>query len=361
MSSLRIMHIEMGRNMYGGALQVLYLMKGLKEQGYDNVLACTKASAIAKEASELGKVYELPVLGEVDPRHLLWFLKLIRKERPHIVHVHSRRGADLWGGLAARLTNTKAIITRRVDNPEIPILARTKYSLFEKVVTISEGIKRILLSEGVPLEKIVCIHSAVDLEKYSGPCNRSWFCEEFSIAPGHKAVGMIAQFIPRKGHQYLVEAIPSILEKCPETRFLFFGKGPLEQKIKALCKANGIEQYVVFAGFRKDLARILPCLELIIHPATLEGLGVSLLQAAASGVPIVGANAGGIPEVVEHEVNGLLFEPGDVEGMTSSVVDLLQNSAKRRLYARNGRQIIAEKFSLQMMVEQYIWLYKSLL
>ena len=361
MSCLRIMHIEMGRNMYGGALQVLYLMKGLKEQGYDNVLACTKGSAIAKEASGLGKIFALPVLGEVDPRHLLWFLKIIRKERPHIVHVHSRRGADLWGGLAARLTNTKAIITRRVDNPEIPILARTKYSLFEKVVTISEGIKRILLSEGVPLEKIVCIHSAVDLEKYSGPCNRSWFCEEFSIAPGHKAVGMIAQFIPRKGHQYLVEAIPEILEKCPETRFLFFGKGPLEQKIKALCKAKGIEQYVVFAGFRKDLARILPCLELIIHPATLEGLGVSLLQAAASGVPIVGANAGGIPEVVEHEVNGLLFEPGDVEGMTSSVVDLLQNSAKRRLYARNGRQIIAEKFSLQMMVEQYIWLYKSLL
>ncbi|MBW2022726.1 MAG: glycosyltransferase family 4 protein [Deltaproteobacteria bacterium] len=360
MNSLRIMHIEMGRHMYGGALQVLYLMRGLKENGYHSILACTKESAIAKEASEFGKIYELPVLGEADPRHLVWFLKIIRKERPHIVHVHSRRGADLWGGLAARLTNTKAIITRRVDNPEIPLLARTKYSLFEKVVTISEGIKRILLLEGVPSEKIVCIHSAVDVDKYSGPCNRSWFCQEFLIPPDYKTIGMIAQFIPRKGHQYVVEAIPGTLERCPKTKFLFFGKGPLEDNIKALCKAKGVEQYVVFAGFREDLPRIFPCIDLVIHPATLEGLGVSLLQAAASGVPIIGAKAGGIPEVVDHGVNGLLFEPGDVESIKNYVVDLLLDSAKRRVYARHGREIVARKFSLHIMIKQYIRLYKSL-
>ena len=360
MNSLRIMHIEMGRHMYGGALQVLYLMRGLDKEGYHNVLACTKESAIAKSASEFGKIYELPVLGEADPRHLLWFLKIIRKERPHIVHVHSRRGADLWGGVAARLTNTKAIITRRVDNPEIPLLARTKYSLFEKVITISEGIKRILLLEGIPSEKIVCIHSAVDVEKYSGPCNRSWFCREFSIPPDHKTVGMIAQFIPRKGHRYLVEIIPEILALYHKVHFIFFGKGPLREHIERLCIDKGIRNNVVFPGFRDDLHRILPCLDILVHPATMEGLGVSLLEGSAAGIPIVAFSAGGIPEVVIHNKNGFLVTPGDTEHLAHAIIDILKDPSLARRLGASGNKLVREFFSIDRMASSYMEIYIAL-
>jgi glycosyltransferase involved in cell wall biosynthesis len=248
-----------------------------------------------------------------------------------------------------------------VDNPEPSWLARTKYGLYDRVITISDGIRQVLLSEGAPAGKIVCVPSALDSDHYNRTCEKEWFCREFSIEPGNKVIGVIAQFIPRKGHRFLIEAAPRILIDYPNTKFLFFGQGPLERQLRQLCKKHNIADKVHFVGFRTDLERILPCIDLVVHPATMEGLGISLMQASATGVPIVASRVGGIPEIIQDGVNGLLVPPDDVQGLTSAVVRLLQDPEKGSAMGQAGRRLIQEEFSIEKMVEGNLRVYHGVL
>lgn len=358
---MHILHVETGRHLYGGALQVLHLMEGLKGQGCKNTLACIRGSEIAGAASACAVIYELPMAGELDPGFVFRLTRIIHTEQPDIMHVHSRRGADLWGALAARATKTKAVLTRRVDNPEPSWVARAKYRLYDRVITISNGIRKVLMSEGVPAKKIVCVPSAVDGRPYEQQCAKEWFCREFGLDPGNKMIGVIAQFIPRKGHHYLIDAAPEILSGYSDTQFLFFGQGPLQSRLQQLCRKNNIADKVHFLGFRKNLERILPCLDVVVHPATMEGLGVSLLQAAAAGVPIVASRVGGIPEVVHHGVNGYLVEAGSVKGIVHGVRDFLQDPVKAKRFGQAGREIVRSRFSIGAMVSGNLRVYRELL
>jgi glycosyltransferase involved in cell wall biosynthesis len=357
---MHILHIETGRNLYGGALQVFYLLNGLKGKGFKNSLVCPKGSEISRQAGDAARIFDVPFMGDLDLTFLPRLCRIIRSERPDFIHVHSRRGADIWGGLAARLTATPGIITRRVDNPEPAWLVRRKYLLYNRVVTISDGIRRVLQSEGFPKEKITLIHSAVDLNRYSGHCEKEWFLNEFGLNSGNKVIGTAAQLIPRKGHRYIVEAAHEILKQFPETRFLFFGQGPLKEELQTLCRDSGLSDFIHFAGFRKDLELILPCLDILLHPASMEGLGVSLLQAAASEVPIIGTKAGGIPEIVHDGINGYLINPADRSAIVSSVLSLLQDPEKRKRFGRAGRQLVESSFSIDAMVNGYIQIYNEI-
>jgi glycosyltransferase involved in cell wall biosynthesis len=358
---MHILHIETGRHLFGGALQVYYLLQGLFEAGIQNTLVCPAGSEIARCASAYGKTYEIDMKGEFDPRFPLKLLRVMRHVKPDLVHVHSRRGADVWGGLAALLSRTRGLITRRVDNPEAPWMARIKYGLYVRIIAISEAIRRVLISETIQPDKVVCVSSGIEPSPYQGACNRQWFQETLDLTPANRTVGLVAQLIPRKGHRFLLEAAPTILAHFPETRFLFFGQGPLRADLERLCQEKSITYSVRFAGFRKDMDRIFPCLDLVVHPATMEGLGVSLLEAASSGRPIVASRAGGIPEVVHHGINGLLVEPGNAEELIGAVSRILGDPGLGGRLGAAGRRIVEEKFSVAAMVKGNIAVYSEVL
>jgi len=358
---MHILHIETGRNLYGGALQVLYLLRGLREKGVENILVCTAGSDICRTAAPYADVRAMPMKGELDLPFGVRLVRLTKACGPDIIHVHSRRGADLWGALAARCRRVPAVITRRVDNPEPALMARLKYRFYDRIVTISEGIRRVLLSEGIPKDKIVCVPSGVDHQRYRQPCDRRWFQREFDLLPTHRTIAMIAQFIPRKGHRILIEAARQILVSWPDARFLLFGKGPLEKEIQRLCEHNRIADKVIFGGYRDDLERILPCLDLLVHPAEMEGLGVSLLQAAAAGIPIVASRVGGIPEIVHDGLNGYLVEAGDVSGLTGRVTTILAEPEKARRLGSAGLKMVQSLFSTGAMVNGNLSVYRDVL
>ena len=358
----KVLHVETGPHLYGGALQVFYLLGGLQKAGWQNILVCTKGSDIARAAhGVVDRVYEAPMSGDLDVAFVSRLRRIIKEERPDLVHLHSRRGADLLGGIAARLSSVPVILTRRVDNPEPKWWVALKYRLYDQIVTISEGIRAVLVSEGVPAHRIECVHSAVDIERYKPNCDLQWFRNEFGLSEENKAVGMIAQLILRKGHRYVFEAIPAICETHPETRFLLFGKGPLEQELKEQCQRHGLEKYVQFVGFRDDLDRVLPCLNVVAHPADMEGLGVSLLQASACGVPIVATPAGGIPEIVRDGENGYLVPKADVNGIADRLAQLLSDEALAARMGQAGREIVEQNFSVKAMVDGNIRVYQGLL
>jgi glycosyltransferase involved in cell wall biosynthesis len=205
------------------------------------------------------------------------------------------------------------------------------------------------------------VPSAVDTEQYRPGGDAAWFRNEFGLTAEQTAIGMIAQLIPRKGHGLLFDALPAVLARHPNTKMLIFGKGPLEEALRQTAKARGMENAVRFAGFRGDLARIIPNLDLVVHPALMEGLGVSLLEAAASGVPIIASRVGGIPEAVKDGVNGYLIEPGDSMALTQKLIDLLGKPGLRREFGAAGRRLVVEGFSIERMVAGNYQIYEAAL
>jgi glycosyltransferase involved in cell wall biosynthesis len=201
----------------------------------------------------------------------------------------------------------------------------------------------------------------VDAGLYAGGCRKEWFTEEFRVPPGFRAVGMVAQLIERKGHRHLLNSIPQVLSRFPQVRFILFGKGPLEEELRKLSLRLGIQGSVRFAGFREDLAGILPCLDALVHPAEMEGLGVSLLQAAASGIPIVAAGVGGIPEVVRDGINGYLIPPRNPGAISEAVIKLLSDPARARQMGAEGRRIVEKEYSIESMVEGNLRVYEKVL
>ncbi len=359
---MKVLHVESGMHLYGGALQVVFLLRRLKSLPGEHVLICPPGSAVGQAARDAGiRVREVPIRGDADLAFIGRLRRVIAEERPDLIHLHSRRGADLLGGIAARLARVPAVLSRRVDNPEPAWWARRKYRLYAKVITISDGIRQVLLSEGVPAEHVVCVHSSVDTERYRPGGDRAWLRREFGLAEDELAVAMIAQFIERKGHKTLFDAIPAILARHPRTRFLLFGQGPLLEPYRQLVEERGLAERVQLPGFRNDLDRILPCLDLVVHPAFMEGLGVSLLQAAACGVPIVAARAGGIPEAVRDGVNGYLIEPGDSAALAERAIRLLDDPALRSAFGAAGRRLVEMEFSIDAMAAGNMAVYRAVL
>jgi glycosyltransferase involved in cell wall biosynthesis len=360
---MKVLHVETGRHLYGGALQVRFLLDGLAAgwPADEHVLVCPQDAAIAAALRDRVRVVELALGGDLDLGMALRLRRLFAAERPDLVHLHSRRGADLWGALAARSLRIPVVLSRRVDNPEPRPWVALKYRLYDQVVTISQGIREVLLREGVPSGKVTCVPSAVDTGIYRPGGDRGWLHAEFDLPPDAVVAAMAAQFIPRKGHDTLLAALAGVLERHPRLRVLLFGQGPLHGEVSAEVRRRGWADRVLLPGFRDDLARILPAIDLLVHPARMEGLGVVLLQAAACAVPLVAARAGGIPEVCIDGETGWLVEPGDAAGLAAALDAALADPTEARRRGAAGRALVERAFSIPAMVEGNRRVYERLL
>lgn len=359
---MKVMHVEAGLKMYGGARQVQYLIEGLNaDHSITNILICDEQAEIVNACKDHCIIEKTSIKGDLDIGFIFRLKKIIKKHQPDIIHLHSRRGADVMGGLAARLTNTPCVLSRRVDNPESKTITRIKYSLYDSVVTISQGIANVLLSQGLNPTKINVIPSAVDIESYNINYDRTKLCKLFNLDNEHFIVGVIAQLIPRKGHQYLIEAAKNLIRTNPQLRFVFFGKGAHENSLKQLIEDKQLTPYFIFAGFRDDLQELIGALDLVVHPALMEGLGVSLLQAAAAKVPIIATNVGGIPEIIIPNKTGELIKAGSSEEVTKAISRLLENPELRNNYSEACYQHITNVFSLNNMVLMNLENYRKIL
>lgn len=360
-TGMKVLHVESGRHLYGGARQVVHIMEGLSSRGVRNLLACPAGAHIAEPARAHGQVFEIPMKGDLDAGLSLRLRRLIKEQAPDIVHVHSRRGADVWGGVAANLARVPAVVSRRVDNPEPRWLAGAKYALYDHVIAISDGIRKVLLDTGLAAGQVSCVRSAVDPTPYLVDYDKASFRAKLGFAPDTPVIGMVAQLIRRKGHRHLLQALGSVLRHHPATQVLIYGRGPLEAELGQSIRDRGLAANVRLMGFVDNLPAVLGCLDLLVHPADMEGLGVSLLQTAAARVPIVACRAGGVPEAVRDGFNGLLVAPGDVEALAGAIERLIGDACLRERLGRNGRNLMLREFSVDAMCDGNLAVYRKLL
>ncbi len=356
---MRILHLETGRHLYGGPRQVLYLLDALATTAEAGTLVCPEGSAIATAARAAGHdVRTLPLAGDLDVRTVGRMTTLLRGLGPELVHVHSRRGADFFGGIAARLAGVPAVLTRRVDNADTPLVGTLKYRAYARIVAVSQAVAERLLSEGLPQRQLEVIHSAVRPADCLPAGDRASFLGSFGLPPDALVVAMVAQFIPRKGHARLLAAWPLIHKAEPRARLLLLGDGPLREPLAE--RVHG-DPTIVFAGFRDDAARLIGHCELLAHPAQTEGLGVAVLEAQAAGVPVVACPSGGLPEVVENGVTGLLVDGDDALALAGAVLSLLGDAARRARLGAAAHERMVRLFSVERMASAYREVYARVL
>ena len=354
---MRIAHVEAGRHLYGGAAQVGYLLEGLTGRGVDNVLLCPSGSEL-DAAAPAALVRALPMRGELDVSLLPRLVGELKRAKPDLVHVHSRRGADLYGGIAAALAGIPAVLTRRVDSHDPALLARLKYRPYRAVVALSRAIERQLLDVGVARERVVLIPSGVDTQKYRPDASaRERLQAAFALPSDALVVGVVAQLIVRKRHSWLFSLLPELVREWPQIKVLCFGRGPLERRLRAELAERGLARHVTLAGFRADLPALMPGFDLLVHPAAREGLGLALLEAASAGVPVVACAVGGVPDVIVDGETGVLVPRGDAGALARALRALLAASDERLRLGAAARRYVERRFEIGAVVAAHHSLY----
>ena len=359
---MHVVHVETGQNLYGGAQQVLYIAAGLRERGVETTLICPPGTLLAARAAAAGiRVVEVACRGDLDMGYLWRLRRTFSALGPDLVHCHSRRGADIYGGRAAALLKIPAVVSRRVDNVEPALLARFRYRPFARVIAISATIADVLRATGIDAGKLHTIRSAVDCEAFAVRPDRRVLQQQFGLETDQLALASAGQLIERKGQRYLLQAVAALSARFPTLRLVVYGQGRDEDKLRSLCRQLGIDDIVYFAGFRDDLDSYLGAFDLLVHTALAEGLGVIALKAQAAGVPVVAFRAGGLGEVIVDGETGRLVPPRDVDALSTAIAGLLDDIALRDRYAKAAREHAAAQFSVATMVEEHIRLYEALL
>lgn len=359
---MKILHVETGRHLYGGPQQVIYLARALRDLGHDNLIVCPPGSGIDNAARAAAiPVRNLFCAGDLDLPFAYRLTQFIGQIKPDIVHCHSRRGADVLGGLAASFADVPAVVSRRVDNTEMRLVAALRYRPFKKVIAISEAIARELRERGVEEERLAIIRSAVDVERFTAGGDCAAFRSEYGVPDGALLLAAAGQLIPRKGHRYLLQAAAELRADHPGFHVLIFGDGYLRNQLQAQAESLGVADVVTLAGFREDLDDYVGCFDIFVHPALAEGLGVAALKAAAAGVPVVGFDAGGLAEAVTDGETGILVPPEDTGALRTAIAALMDDEALRNRMGSAGRKRMQDEFSIVTMAEKHVALYESVI
>ncbi len=359
---MKILHVETGRHYLGGPQQVVYLINALRERGHDNTLICPPDSGIDGSARQAGiRVQNLFCAGDLDLPFAYRLSQFLKETCPDIVHCHSRRGADILGGLAASFADIPAVVSRRVDNLEMRLMAALRYKPFARIIAISEAIAAVLRDRDIESDRIAVIRSAVDAQAFAKRPDCAILEREFGVADDMFSIAAAGQLIPRKGHRYLLQAVADLVHSHPPFRLIVFGDGYLNNQLRSQASALGLGDVVQFAGFRDNLDEYIGCFDLFVHPALAEGLGVAAMKAAAAGVPVVGFDAGGLSEAVEQGKTGLLVPPQDVDKLRNAIATMMDDEAMRLRLGAAGKERMQNEFSIDTMADNHVTLYESVL
>lgn len=354
----------------GGAERVLVtLVSGLDSQRFRPVVCClTKKGRLAAELEARGiPVVTMHKRPKIDLTLLFRLRKLMRQQKIDIVHTHVFT-ANFWGRLAAIFAGVPVLITHEhstftVDNRyrrwiEAVLICRTN-----KVITVSENLRRRIVSEGrLPPGVVLTIHNGLRLQPPSlNETKRAQLRRELGLEKFDAVIGTVGRLEPRKNYPMLLEAMKRLLARHPRTTLLMVGAGPEEEKLQQQARDLGINQHVVFAGYRSDISDLLSLMSTFCLSSTTEGISMAILEAMAAGVPVVATQVGGNPEIIPDHKYGLLVPSGDAAALANALAETLSNRDTALKMAKHGQARADEFFSERHMIQRIEELYMQCL
>ena len=376
MSKLRVLHV-IGGGEYGGAEQhILHLVTTLPRDEVEVAVVCFYDSLFASKLREAGiQVIPLHRFGRFDLRLMGALRETFRSFQPAVIHTHGVK-ANFFSRLAARSLQVPLVTTvhssLRFDYTGsltyliVSLMERGTRRWNHHYIAISGALAAILRQQGVPEKQISVIYNGMDLAPYRQTllreADRSRLRAEWNIPEQAFLFGTVARFVPVKGLPVLLEAFARLAADQQTPPFLVLvGDGPERGRLEEIVLEHRLEPLVRFVGFRQDIPACLHACDAFVHSSLYEGLGYTLIEAMASEVPVVASNVGGVKEFVFDEQTGLVVPPGDPAALRDAMERLWKSPALRETMVQNALRKVENSFSIQLMTERILALYKTLI
>jgi len=359
----------------GTERQVVTLAEGLDRSRFDVHLACFRRSGeLLKQVTiapsrvveyQIQKLYNRQSVQE-----RFRFARYARSHRIQIVHTYSFY-ANVFAIPAARLGRVPVVVASIRDTgayvtPMQRRVQRAVCRLADRVVANADAVKDWLVGEGYDERRITVIRNGIDTTPFGKKVTRGKLHRELGLPPGAPLIAVLSRVSPIKGLEYFLDAAAGVGARVPEARFLIVGAAEkkdagYQRRLEAHADRLGLGRRVVFTGLRMDVPELLDDVSVSVLPSLSEGLSNVLLESMAAGVPVVATRVGGSPEVVEDGVTGMLVPPRDADGLTRSILGLLEDRQLAMRLGRAGRARVVEHFSIHDVVRQTEQLYTALL
>jgi glycosyltransferase involved in cell wall biosynthesis len=336
---LRVLHIIASLGIGGAERLVLSAARGLPRDRFDQAICClAERGARAAEAEAAGvPVYSIDSFPGI--RHPLAFARLVRilrRVRPAIVHTHLQ-SANLYGRLAARLVGVPVVVSTEHnvyrDKPRrYVVVERLLARKTDAIVAVSAEVQRFLSHQlRLPPSAIRVVHNGVALEE-SSAAGAAEVRARLTVGAGGIRLATVASLTPKKGHDVLLRALARLKRDGIDCAAAFAGEGGERRRLEAAIARLDLGDRVHLLGAVVNVADVLAAIDVFVLPSRVEGLPLALLEAMAAGKPVVATAVGGVPEVIEPGVNGLLVPPDDDAALAGAIATLARSPDLRARY-----------------------------
>ncbi len=369
----RILHIRDSGGMFGGERVILTLGRNMDRGLFDFSLLCMdrgdgRSGHLLSAARRCGiRAESIAVNGRLDMRALKRLRSFIQDHGVSLIHTHDFK-SDFYGLLSTRGLSVKRVSSAHGSTRDSVAkrlyLAFNEYLVyrgFDRVIAVSEDLKERLSGKLLDPEKIIVIQNGLDLSLLD-------ICSGGPEPPlpgvgqaGSVVFAVIGRLYPDKGHSYFLKAFAELAPEAPNITGLIIGDGPERRNIEARIESLGLKGRVHCCGVRKNMKQVYGSIDCLVIPSLTEGLPYVMLEAMASGVPVLATAVGDIPLLVRDGLTGCLVGPGDAASLAEKMRSFLAMSSSVKAMAEQGRKLVMKRYSAPMMVQKTQKLYLSLL
>ncbi len=357
----KIVHITKVTGIHGMEKHLLSLLPKLRNRYETECIILTEqGKPVTDYLTALGRqeivVHEIEINYDIDPACLMQVYRLLKRMQPDLVHTHLMHG-DLYGITAARLAGIERVVSTKHNDDRFRcngVIKRVNRLLNGKThgtIAISNSVSRFVQTvEGVGHDRIRVIYYGLDdIRSQVDPseARRMAGFEDDTLV-----FCIIARLTEQKGHRFLIDAFGEAHLHNPRIRLLVAGDGELRSQLEGMVRERGIQSAVHFTGYRADVPALLGGCDVFVHPSLWEGFGLSILEAMVFAKPIISTWVGAIPELIEHNVSGILVSPRDGARLADALILLAADADLRNRIGEQARNRWQARFTLDRMVRQ---------
>ncbi len=366
---MRVFHLLSNPSIGGIEAMLSELIPGIDETQWDMHVVNMRTESKAYQLWDAANVkyFTLRTPGRLLLTSIFGLARLLRRERPDVLEVYGLR-SNIIGRLAGKLAGVPIIITGVLSTDDwrkwyhVWVDRATRWAV-DSWIANSRACKQSLVDrEKHPADRITVIYDGIDALRWTST-NKRYAREklrsEWGFSENDIVFATIANLRPDKGVQYLVEAIPAVLDKQPTARFVLVGHDWMGGKLQCRCRQLGIETAVIFTGFRRDIDAIYEAADATVLPSLREGLPICLIEAMSMELPVIATAVSGTPELVINGQTGLLIPPRDVGALAGAIITMAADAPKRAEMGKLGRERVLREFSIERMASQLLAYYKG--
>jgi sugar transferase (PEP-CTERM/EpsH1 system associated) len=367
MSNLHVAHAVLFLDVGGLERVVLDLVRDGRTRGQRvSVLCIERPGTLAPAAAELGaRVVCAGKPRGFRPDHIAELATLLRRVRPDVLHTH-QIGALFYAGPAARRAGIPVVVhtehgKQYASNWRRRLVGRLAGRYARRYFCVSADVAREVRDYRIVAPgKVAVVPNGIDVDRFARaePADPG---DGLGIQPGARVIGTVGRLTEIKRQDLLIRAFARVAARHPAARLLLVGDGPLRNALETLTTTLGVGDRVTFAGYRDRPERFLRLMDVFALTSRSEGMPLAILEAWASGLPVVASRVGGVPEVVADGRTGLLFPPGDEAALATHLERLLTDPVAARALGDAGRAEVREKFDVRTMCDTYQRYYRALL